>query len=143
MRDRIIGPYICAEKTVTANTYPDMLQLQLLSQLSDGTIYQQAGAPPHYANIVWTFLDEQFPIRWIGRGSPYITSDFLFLWEFVKNQIYRAPVRDLADVQERIYAAVNNATPQMLHNTWIEVEKVYWFDISHVTNESHVEVYGT
>ena len=24
-------------------------------------------------NIVRTFLDEQFPARWIGRGSPYIT----------------------------------------------------------------------
>ena len=47
----------------------------------------------------------------------------LFMWRFIKNQ----PVCDLADFQERIYAAVNNVTPQMLHNTWVEVE--YRLDI--------------
>ena len=47
----------------------------------------------------------------------------------------------MADLQERIYATVNNATPQVLHNTWVEVE--YWLEISHATNGSHVEVYGT
>ena len=31
------------------------------------------GLHHHFANIVRTFLDEQFPARWIGRGSPYIT----------------------------------------------------------------------
>ncbi|KAJ4432019.1 hypothetical protein ANN_20633 [Periplaneta americana] len=122
--------------TVTANTYLDMLQLYAVPQLPDGAIFQQDGAPPHFANMVRTFLDEQFPARWIGRGSPYITwparspdltpPDF-FLWGFVKDQVYRTPVRDLADLQERIYAAVNNVTPQMLHNTWVEVE--YRLDI--------------
>ena len=34
----------------------------------------------------------------------------------------RSTVRDLAILQERIYATVNNVTPQMLHNTWVEVE---------------------
>ena len=38
------------------------------------------------------------------------TTDF-FLWGFVKDVVYRAPVRDWADLQERIYAAVNNVTP--------------------------------
>ncbi|KAJ4427656.1 hypothetical protein ANN_25304 [Periplaneta americana] len=138
MRDRIIGPYFFAEKTVTANTYLDMLQLYAVPQLPDGAIFQQDGAPPHFANMVRTFLDEQFPARWIGRGSPYITwparspdltpPDF-FLWGFVKDQVYRTPVRDLADLQERIYAAVNNVTPQMLHNTWVEVEYRWIFPV--------------
>ncbi|KAJ4430987.1 hypothetical protein ANN_19580, partial [Periplaneta americana] len=60
-------------QTVTANTYLDMLQLYAVPQLPDGAIFQQDGAPPHFANMVRTFLDEQFPARWIGRGSPYIT----------------------------------------------------------------------
>ena len=47
----------------------------------------------------------------------------------------------MADLQERIYADINNVTPQMLHNTWVEVE--YQLYISHVTNGSHVEVYVT
>ena len=64
-----------------------------------------------------------------------------FLWGFVKDQVYRTPVRDFADLQGKIYAAVKNITPQMLHNTWIKVE--YRFDISNATNGNHVEVHGT
>ena len=122
----ITGPYFFAEKTVTGNT----LQLYAVPQLPDRAIFQQDGAPPHFANIIRTFLNEQFPARWIGRGSPYITwpvrspdltpPDF-FLWGFVKDQVYTTPVHDLADLQERIHAAVNNVTPQMLHNTCFEV----------------------
>ena len=52
----------------------------------------------------------------------------IFLWEFVKDQVYRTPVRDLADLRERICAAVNSVTPQILHYTWVEVE--YLLDIS-------------
>ena len=59
-----------------------------------------------------------------------------FLWGFVKDKIFRTPVHYLADLQERIYAAVNNVTSQMRHNTWIEVE--YRLDISRATNGNHV-----
>ena len=45
-----------------------------------------------------------------------------FLWGFLKDQLYRTLPRDLKDLQERIYADVNNVTPQMLHNTWVQVE---------------------
>ena len=61
------------------------------------------------------------------------------LWGFVKDKVYRTSVRDLADLQEIIYAAVNNVTPQALHNTWVKVE--YWLDIAHGNSGSHVEVY--
>ena len=40
----------------------------------------------------------------------------------------------------RFYAAVNNVTPQMLHNTWVAVE--CQLDIYRATNGSHVEVHG-
>ena len=53
---------------------------------------------------------------------------------FVKDQVYRTTVCNLADLQERIYAAVNNVTPQMLHNTWVEVD--YQLDISRATMEA-------
>ena len=92
----------------------DMLQLYAVPHLPDGTIYQQDGAPPHFVNIICTFLDEQFPSRWIGRGSPYVTwparspdltpPDF-FLSGFVKDQVYRTPICDFAYLQEIIYAS--------------------------------------
>ena len=51
------------------------------------------------------------------------------------------PVRDLVDLKERIYAVVINVTPQMLHNTWVEVENQ--LDISRSINGNHVEFYVT
>ena len=57
------------EKTGTANTYLHMLHLYAVPEFPEGTIYQQDGAPPHFDNIAYTFLDEQFPARWIRRGS--------------------------------------------------------------------------
>ena len=97
--------------------------------------------PPDFVNIVRTFLDEQFPAKWIGRGSPYSTwtvrSADLTLLDFFPVGV----LMDLADLKERTYAAINNVTPEMLRNTWVDVE--YRLDISHATNGSHVEVYGT
>ena len=70
-----------------------------------------------------------------GTEDDYRTSHGL-----LDLQVYRTPVPDLAELQERIYA-VNNVMPQMLHNTWVEVE--YRLGISLATNGSHVEIYGT
>ena len=42
-------PIFFAEKTVTANTYLNMLQLYGMPQLPDGTIYNQDGLASHLA----------------------------------------------------------------------------------------------
>ena len=49
--------HIFVDKTVAANKYLDLFQLYALPHLPDGTIYQQDGAPLHFANIVRTVLD--------------------------------------------------------------------------------------
>ena len=73
MVDRIIGPFFFAEQTVSATTYKDMLELYAIRQLSDlqpTVIFQQDGAPPHWAlEVRWT-LDKTFPAHWIRRGGP-------------------------------------------------------------------------
>ena len=90
-----------------------------------GQFTSKIGTPLHFAKIVRTFLDEQFP----ARESPYIT------WSA------RSDTRTFfGRLKERFYAAVNSVTPQMLHNTWVEVE--YRLDIPRATNGSHVEVHG-
>ena len=50
----------------------DMMQLYAMPRFHDGTIYHQDGAPLNFANIVSTFLYEEFPARLIGRGSLYM-----------------------------------------------------------------------
>jgi hypothetical protein len=82
-RDRVIGPYFCAERTVTSHSYLDMLELFAGPQIDDDNVtFQQDGAPAQYANIVTEFFDEIFPQRWIVRAlmlSGPDTPGFLFL----------------------------------------------------------------
>src|SRR5258705_2016186 len=72
--EHAIGPFFFTGN-VNAQTYLEMLQSLLIPELSRlgilGTsIFQQDGAPAHYARIVRDYLDGKFPGRWIGRGSP-------------------------------------------------------------------------
>jgi len=58
-------------KTVTHDLYLNMLRVTVLPQLqrqhgNDDFLFQQDGAPPHYAIKVCKFLHEQLPNRWIG-----------------------------------------------------------------------------
>lgn len=47
------------------------------SPLADNLVFQQEGAPPHYATYVKNVLNTTFPRKWIGRvwpvGSPNLT----------------------------------------------------------------------
>ena len=115
----------------------DTLQLYAVSQLPDGTIYQKAGTPPHFANVVHSFLDEQLPARWIGKRSPYIvwparTSDLtppdFLLWMFVKDHVYWTPECVLLSTMYRHKCRLTHGS--RLNTGWTS------------TNEIHVEVYG-
>ena len=51
MHDRIIGPFLFSERTITANEYLDMQQLYAASQLEEfqqGILFDQDGALPHW-----------------------------------------------------------------------------------------------
>ena len=64
-------------------------------------------------------------IRWPSRSPDTIPPEFFSVAP--EGPVLRTLVHDLADLQERFYAAVNIVTPQMRHNTWVEVE--YRLDI--------------
>ena len=110
-------------------------------------MFQQDGAPPHWGLIVRNFLNETFPNRWIGRNdptpwpprSPDITPLDFFLWGYVKDRVYRTPVRDVETLQSRIIEVLATVNEEMLENTWREIE--YRLDILRATNEALVEVY--
>lgn len=80
--NRIVGPFFFDEN-VTGETYLTMLQNELVPTLRilfpdnlDPNLFDQQmwfqhdGAPPHFAQIVRTYLNEVFPNRWIGRRGP-------------------------------------------------------------------------
>jgi hypothetical protein len=92
----MIGPFIFADATVTGTTYLDVLENCTLPQIPQGCFFQQDGAPPHYANIVTNFLNEQFPYEWIEsvgsnawppRSPDFAPLDFFF-WGYTKDIVY-------------------------------------------------------
>lgn len=152
--DKVIGPFFFAEKTINGIVYLDMLEQFLFPQLEDieaqggeRVILMQDGAPPHYLQLVRDTLNNKFPNGWIGRGapiawpprSPDLTPLDFFLWGYVKNIVYAEKIRDLPHLRARIFASIATVTPEMLHNTWREVE--YRFDICRATNGAHIETY--
>lgn len=145
--ETVIGPFFFVENTINGNVYLDMLQNYAIPQIPQGYVFQQDGAPPHYALHVTDHLNECFPQRWIGRGgptawpprSPDLTPLDFFFWGYIKDIVYKTVVADLEDLRRRIVAACATVTPEMLRNTWQELE--YRLDICRATRGAHIEVY--
>jgi hypothetical protein len=145
--DSLIRPFFFDEATVTGASYLNMLQNYAITRIPQGYFFQQDGAPPHYANTVKAFLDQQFPGKWIGRRgpiawsprSPDLTPLDFFIWGYIKDLVYQTKVEDVAELCRRIAAACETITPVMLQNTWREVE--YRLDICRVTKGAHVGLY--
>ena len=85
-------------------------------------VYQQNGAPPHFALLVREYLNRTFPNRRIGRGlhrlwaarSPDLTPMAFFMWGFVKDKAYSTKVCNLAVVKQWIREACVMITVAML-----------------------------
>jgi hypothetical protein len=131
----IIGPFFFDE-TINAERYVTMLQNQFLPEVStlpryNRILFQQDGAPPHYAKITRNFLDEHFNNRWIGRcgpirwppRSPDITPCDFFLWGYLKSQVYQEPVHSIDDLKDRISNACASISHEMISKTLTEFRK--------------------
>lgn len=75
--DRLVGPFFLPGN-LTGQMYLQLLEDAIDPALTDiienvpeydedHLIFQQDGAPPHYALIVRQYLDQRFPRNWIGR----------------------------------------------------------------------------
>ena len=115
--------------------------------MPQGYVFQQDGAPPHFALHVRDHSNECFPQQWIGQSgttawpprSPDLTPLDFFFWGYMKDIVYKNVVADLEDMRRRIVAACAAVTPEMLRNTWRELE--YHQDICRATRGAHIEVY--
>ena len=121
------------------STLQGIVRLRMCEQCWQSIVEPQLAGKLFHQGVEAEHTAGAYQVR--GCSDRFSAHLMFFLWGFVKNQVYRTPVRDLADLQERIYAVVNIVIPQMLLNTSVEVE--YRMDISHATNGSHVEVCGT
>lgn len=85
--------------------------------------FQLDGASIHNAVIVKNWLNNNFPMRWIGRNSPLIAwpprspdvtpMDFYF-WGTIKNKVYKNRPRNRAELCDRIREACNEVTVEEL-----------------------------
>jgi hypothetical protein len=75
---------------------------------------------------------------WPSR-SPDITPLDVFLWGYVKSNVFRTPVNGLDDLKSRIRNAISAIPADMLLITWQELE--YRLDVLRATKGAHNEVY--
>ena len=121
------------EGTVRGETYLTMLHEFLLPQLQNENLGQiifiQGGAPPHFANVVRTFLDETFT-SWIGRRgttdwparSADLTPCDFALWGIVKEAVFfRNPdsLQTLRQyIREEIQKSIERSSSVKTFATW-------------------------
>ena len=110
----IVGPFFFRE-TVTGDSYLQLLQNEVWGEIADwpdidAIIFQQDGAPPHFARQVKDWLHETFPGRWLGRGGPYdwpprspdLTPVDFSVWGIVKEMVYSQRTSSLEELKEAI-----------------------------------------
>ena len=151
--DHIYGPYFFDEKTVNGASYLNMLQTFFVPQLQRvrgrvyQAIFQQDGAPPHYASAVRKYLDQTFSNRWIGRTGPLAwppySSDLnpldFYLWGHIKTRVCSTKPRNINELKQRITNAIEAIPVEHLQNAFREFERRIRLII--VNNGAHVEVY--
>jgi hypothetical protein len=103
------------------------LMPQLMEE-SEGFIFQQDGAPPHFHRAVRANLNEHLSNRWIGRAghadsalmkwpprSPDLTPCDLILRGHIKDLVYVPPSpRYIDELKRRISKAAASVTADML-----------------------------
>lgn len=122
----IIGPVFLPAR-LNAESYYLFLENDLRALLEDIPLetrlenwFQLDGCPAHYGRVVRDWLDINYPGRWIGRGgpvpwpprSPDLTPLDFFVWGYVKENVYREPVRTRDDLIERIRMVCNQLTAE-------------------------------
>uniref|UniRef100_A0A0K0EGZ1 DDE_3 domain-containing protein n=1 Tax=Strongyloides stercoralis TaxID=6248 RepID=A0A0K0EGZ1_STRER len=110
-----IVKYKIFETTVTADVYEEILEENVIPFFTrrgnDNLIFQQDGAPAHFARRIRGILNENLENRWIGRGShliewpsrsPDLTVCDYFLWGYLKNNVYLHNVTNLNEFKNAI-----------------------------------------
>ena len=81
--------------------------------------------------------NDQVFCKWPPRSPDLTVCDF-FVWGYVKDRVYVLPLPATVDeLQERITAALNSVTPDMLQRVWSELD--YRIHVCRVTRGGHTE----
>ena len=123
---------------------------ELIANAHEDFIYQQDGAPPHWSLIVWAYLNDSPPGRWIGRAggrdnvmlkwlslSPDLNPGDFFLWGCVKSLVYiPLLLANVKELKQKITTALGTVTQDMLQSV---LEEIYRLDVCRVTRGARIE----
>ena len=132
-KNKLLGSYFFEDDTVNGENYllmffiPEIRKLHKLRSI----VFQQDGAPPHFSIDVRLYLDNHLPGRWIGRGgsirwvsrSPDLTQLDFFLWEHIKNNVYKTPIKDITELKRRIETEIKSISKETLCNAFSNISK--------------------
>lgn len=119
--DNFIGPFELPNRLNAVN-YLEFLQNDLGILLDEVPLivrqdmwFMQDGAPPHYPLIVREHLNNNFPHRWIGRGSefpwPPRSPEFnpldFYVWGYLKSLVYNSEIHNQNELLAKIHEAAN------------------------------------
>lgn len=117
--------FVPAGVKINALQYQEVILRPMLEELvavEQDFVFQQDGAPAHTARSTIEFLEEsencpEFiePALW-PPCSPDLNPLDYFVWGALEQSIYRGePVRDIADLKERIHRAWEELPQESLH----------------------------
>ena len=120
------GPFFI-EGTLDGASYLRLLNervipaLQAVQNPDEPLIFQQDGAPPHYARQVRNRLDEAFSewigrrgsIEWPPRSTDMTVADF-FLWGYLKDKVYARHPTSLEELKKFIREEFHTIPQEML-----------------------------
>ena len=142
------------EGNVDGDTYLALLKNDLYPAISNmgnssELIFQQDGAPPHWARPVRNWLNEEMPGKWIGRGSPTdkniawparspdLTLMDYFVWGFVKSKVYVQNYENLEYLKNSIRAAFREISADMIASSLKNLQKRLKQVVQH--GDCHIE----
>ena len=118
--DTIIGSLFFEER-ITGITYLTKVLNGIVfpyfseNDSEENLVFQQDGAPPHYANVVRNALNEKLAGRWFGRRgsiewparSPDLSPLDFFLWGYLKDKVYSRNLHTLEELRNAITSEIN------------------------------------
>ena len=123
--------YHVQHETMNGERYRAILVEKVVPLLSQRRnrhqIYQQDGAPAHFASSVRALLDDKLTDRWIGRGgpiqwpprSPDLAVNDFWLWGYIRDKLYRDPrPRTLAALQDRLTSLLDDVEVEMIRASY-------------------------
>jgi hypothetical protein len=138
----VIGSFFFQGKIATNANYPDMLELYAaapqMAHLQAKHFLSTRWCPSTMGLAVREFTKQ---IDWAGRTNPLVPSlpRYNTIGFFLLDQVFLPKCRSLLKLRAGINNFVASVTPQILENTWRDIE--YRLDILRATNSAHIEKY--